>query len=132
MLTREGAIWRTEALHNVLRNPIFIGTLAYGKATEPKNTSRRRWIRRDPSDWVVVENALPAIVDRALWDQAQAILDDNRGKHQRTKYGQKRFAWSGLFRCEGERDAGDTCGGTLVVHRRRIDGHEYANYLCKA
>lgn len=132
MLTREGAIWRTEALHNLLRNPIYIGRLAYGKATEPKNTSRRRRIRRDPSEWVVVEDAVPSIVDRGLWEQAQAILDDNRGKHPRTKYGQKRFAWSGLFRCEGEREGVGTCGGTLVVHRRRIDGHEYADYLCKA
>ena len=53
--TRKGKQWTADAVNNILKNPISIGYLTYGKTTVPVGGGKRR--RSD--DWVLSKEANP-------------------------------------------------------------------------
>jgi site-specific DNA recombinase len=98
--TKRGGLWYFGGLKVILQNPVYCGMLTYGRSTILTSDRGKRKKRIDRSEWVVLEDACPAIISREDWEQAQGILNQNEGKSSRTKYGQLLYPWSGLIRCE--------------------------------
>lgn len=62
--------WSRGRVGRILRNEKYAGTLLYGHSTEHLQSKRRR---TDPSSWIRVPNAHPAIVSPKTFAAAQAI-----------------------------------------------------------
>jgi len=71
---REGmAAWSKSSVWAILRNPVYVGRLVFGKARY-REIGKKRGKRVMPvSERVVVDDAAPAIVPPELWERAQSI-----------------------------------------------------------
>ena len=91
------AAWAKGSVWAILRNPIYMGVLIYGKARYRDVGRKRGKYRLPDAEHIVVKAAAPVIVPRDLWEAAQA------------RHGARRFAagrpWhrpyllSGLIEC---------------------------------
>jgi site-specific DNA recombinase len=79
-LTRAGRVWNTGVLYQILRDEIYAGVYSARKVERIQGVK----IRRDKEDWVRME--VPAIIDRAVWEKAQELLNTGRRKKAETKY----------------------------------------------
>ena len=116
-----GSSWRKNSVRRMLSNPVYIGTLIYGKtATVPKGgKAKRRERRAEP----VVVSTLPdlRIVEQDLWDQVRARKEQTK-RHYARGNGEKPAAGTatkhlltGILRCA-------ECGWTMAMlgsHRPR-------------
>lgn len=66
-----GHAWCPATIRHMLRNEIYVGTNVFGKTSQKLLGERRKNPR---SEWIRREDAFEAIVDRDLFDRAQAIL----------------------------------------------------------
>ncbi len=112
--------WTKGTLWAILRNPIYIGTLIYGKFRYSEIGRKRGKVRHPDSARIVKEQAAPVIVPRNLWEAAQA-------KHGTRKFGVGRpwhhpYLLSGLIVCQH-------CGKKFRAHKQSR-GSVSAYYLC--
>ena len=117
---RGGGAWTKGTLWTILRNPVYKGTVIYGKARYSEIGKRRGKARRPESDWIVIKDAAPAIIPVELWIAAQA-------KHGTRKFGVGRpwhrpYLLSGLVVC-------DHCGKRFRAHKQ-TRGRIPAYYVC--
>ncbi|MBA4010958.1 MAG: recombinase family protein [Phenylobacterium sp.] len=66
--------WTTAQVKAVLRQEAYTGTYVYGRTRCRLGEA----LRTPPRQWLRVEGASPAIVGRALFDRAKALLDARR------------------------------------------------------
>lgn len=112
-------IWATAAIHQMLTNPCYVGDFTYNKRSHSLNKASQ--VHR-PEEWTVVHGAHAPIVDRATWDQVQALLKQNKtyGGRQANEAGKDLIV--GFLRC-GE------CGSSLSG-RRTTGKQNYTYYTC--
>lgn len=112
-----GGIWRASTIaghrkdgFSILSNPIYIGTLLYGRTegiTDPR--TRKRATRTGTSGIVSGEAPHLRIIDDALWHQVQAQLEErSTGPAQRQR--RPRHLLSKLGQC-------GVCGGSWIITR---------------
>jgi site-specific DNA recombinase len=120
---RGGKVWRASSVRHILRSEIYIGIWHYYKhySCEPARPSADRRYRksvktsrrlRPRSEWLPV--VLPEelkIVERAVWQQVQKQLDQNRTFSPRNS--KHNYFLRGLVRCGGCSSpyVGDPCHG---------------------
>lgn len=108
---QRGYRWSYQAASNMLRNAVYVGEVRWNRRSTAVTAggdgiSRKRVGRRRQSEWITVENAHPAIVDRELFAEVQRVLHEIGGRYSgRSKYGD--YLFRGLVRCA-------RCGGRLV------------------
>jgi site-specific DNA recombinase len=127
--------WNATTIGGMLANPAYIGRAVLGRSrvvpAEPRLRSMRRNSRAVPSamrrvrgpreEWIEV--AVPALVDAALLEAAQAQLDENRKRRRESRRG-PRWLLQGLTVC---RCCGYAyCGKRLPSKHRR----QYYYYRC--
>lgn len=156
-------LWAMTTVRAILVNPAYCGDMVWnrrtdarfhriedGRAIERREVVGRRLEPNDPTDWLVVKDAHPAIVPRALWDAAQERLttkpasETQRGVNPRTglpveqsrprKAGwtgpRAKFMLSGLCACVrcGSRYEGYTLRGKAVDENGKREKTLY--YAC--
>lgn len=107
-----GAAWHPLTAGRILQNEACTGRTLYRRTRVERpidaTTGRRRQqvIERPDTDWIEIEGMTPAIIERAVWEQAQAILADppHRAPRGRAIYP---YPLSGHIRC-------DACSGPLA------------------
>lgn len=67
-----GRPWTRSAVHQILINDKYAGHNVWGR-TSFKLKSKH--VRNDPSNWIREDDAFPAIVSQAQFDQAKAIIE---------------------------------------------------------
>jgi site-specific DNA recombinase len=101
-------IWRPGRIRNLVVNPVYKGEHLYG--------------RRSQKPREVITRVVPAIVDTATWEEAQATLHSNR--IEATRNAKRRYLLRGLVKC-------GVCGlnysGTATS---RPNGKQDAYYAC--
>jgi site-specific DNA recombinase len=102
-------------IYEILRNIKYTGVYTYSTSEE-----KDRSLRRVKPNAIKIENALPRIIDRALYDEVQNIM--NERKQTGTKAG---YLCSGLVYC-------GHCGAKMHGMTSRRKGHEYQIYYCSA
>ena len=83
VLGRRGGKWTASSVRDILTNPLFGGRVVWGrKASTDKTTSSGKKVgvrvRRDESEWIVVEAPDLRIVDEAVFQRVQERLGRQR------------------------------------------------------
>ena len=128
--TRRGAAFGINSLHDILCNEKYTGLLIYNKhsvSTTPHNgkKSRRPHKPNDLSQCIVVEDALPAIISKELFQQVQELIQGRKNKSGAGKAKQV-YLLSGKIVC-GE------CGSAYAGNRRtpcKGSDKVYISYRC--
>jgi site-specific DNA recombinase len=140
MRSTSGDVFTIATLHTMLENPAYKGTLTFNRRTRSKwhrYTQGKSIERQDegdeyrhPDDWIIVENAWPAIIEPTLFDQVQAKLKTaSQARLHVTGYAAKSdFLLSNLCTC-------GVCGGRLMglarkVKRKNSSARVYRRYVC--
>ena len=116
--TKTGAEWDPRTVYYVLKNQAYTGTQWWGRfRTEllksgtdeaGKKLPKRRVTPRPPEEWILLEGFSPRIIDPAVYEAVQHILEGRRRKGTHWDY-----VLSELFRCL---DCGSkVCGATQKV-----------------
>ncbi len=93
-------VWGNANVKIILKNPIYVGTLAQLRTTTV-SYKNHRVIHKDEEDWIVIENNHEPIVPRELWDKVRE-LEASVSTGKRDKKGNL-APLSGLLYC-------DSCG----------------------
>lgn len=76
-------LWSAGMVRDILKNPIYVGTIVGQKYTTVSYKNHKKYIR-DEADWVVIENAFEPIISKELWDRVQEVNRSvSRGKTTR-------------------------------------------------
>lgn len=125
--TKHGRAWTRATIGQVLRNPAYVGDMVYGKT---RNVLRRRYDDRGytkrrgrdtlpEEEWIVIHDAHPPLVSRALFDEVRrrrtGLMSNNTRKAQ--------HPLTGLLTC-------GMCGAGMVCQRRTVNGRLYRYYQC--
>ena len=129
IMSPRGNLWNFTSIKSLLENPVYRGDIVWNRRTESKFYAVRngRADRMKPTqqsgrvesmpqdDWIVIENVVPAIVDRETWDRAQVMV--KRRAEAKGGQGKQTNRWllSGVLKC-GE------CGSKFWGERKR-KGH---------
>lgn len=109
--------WSKKTVLTILRNPVAIGMTCFNR------TDSRRKVARPRAEWVMVESH-PPIVDRAVFDRVQEMMD---AATEQTESGSPKstHAFTGILRCAA-------CGGGMVVETGKgRRGTLYSYYRCR-
>lgn len=124
--TFTGRKWYSATILHMLRNETYTGRTPYRKTKvrfvrDAATGRRKRQLeQRDERDWVWIEGATPPILDRGLFAQVQALLDDpERRRRAARKYV---YLLSGRVRC-------GACGAAMVG--QNLNGGRYRYYRCR-
>ena len=107
------------AIHRILKNEIYTGTLIQGKATSP-NHKVKKTVPKAPNEWSRTEHAHEAIIAPAQFDLVQRLmLDDTR-----SPAGAK-----GVHLFSGKVFCAD-CGSPMVRKVSHYQDREYTYFIC--
>jgi site-specific DNA recombinase len=102
--------WHPLSVRRILTNEAYAGRTVYRRTrvevtVDPATgRKRRRVVEQDPDARIEVPDATPAIIERELWERAQAILADPTGR-ARTGRAIYPYPLSGHVRCDACRTA---------------------------
>ena len=118
---RKKYLWDATMVSRILQDEAYAGTLICHKSERNKINKTFRFT--EPSEQFRHENFLPAIVPMAVWEQAQALLEQRKKGNVRAGQEQPILRYSGLIAC------GD-CGRAFTGKRTKLKTSEYVSYIC--
>jgi len=137
-------LWNFTTVKAILENPTYRGDLVWNRRTEAmfyrlrngrteqrrRQTTEAKVTRTAKDDWVVVPDAVPAIVTRDDWEKAQVMVANRRQARGAAGHRNRRWLLTGVLVC-GE------CGHRFwgeARHKGRIEGRApvITNYYCCA
>ncbi|GHV45336.1 recombinase RecD [Synergistales bacterium] len=124
--TKQGNPFRKNSLGSIIDNEKYIGKYIFNKKLEKDVSGKRNPQVKPESEWIVVEDGLPAIIDKDTFNKAQAKKDRNSrdgGRHKAKEI----YLLSGLVFC-GECGAG-MYGNTRICGRGKT---RYSSYRCSS
>ena len=71
--TKNSTLWKYFAISNMLTNEMYLGNMVQGKYGSVSYKTKQNKLR-PKSEWYIVEGTHEPIIDRALWDQVQALI----------------------------------------------------------
>lgn len=112
--------WTHSTVREILCNDAYIGRIVWGKFRSAKDSDgHRRKQRVSPRDWVIAENAHPALIEKAAWDTVQDIRN---GQHHSPVDHALKNTLAGIVRCA-------VCGKVMLRRTRKDRPH--ALLVCK-
>ena len=101
-------LWSPATITRMLQNPLYIGVMRQGRQRVISyKVHKRTAVPED--EWCIVENAVPAVIDRETFQAAQ----DLHKRDTRTAPGKREvYLFSGFIRCAD-------CGKSMVRHTAR-------------
>ncbi len=99
--SHNSGLWQYSTVASILKNPVYMGTLAQHRSEKLSyKSSRRPALPRE--NWILVENCHEPIVDPSLWQRVQ----EKQAQHSRPFSGGRVGIFAGKLRCA-------YCGRTL-------------------
>ena len=120
-------LWSAGMVRDVLKNPIYVGTIVGQKYTTVSYKNHKKYTR-DQSEWIVVEDAFEPIISRELWERVQEVNRSvSRGKT--TRKGEI-LPLCGLMYCA---DCGSKLKKCTTTHTTKAIGkHQLVSYSCNS
>lgn len=116
---RKDCRWSANTVTRILQDETYTGTLVQGRKGS-QHFKLKEMESRPSSEWVRVENAHEAIIDRNDFDLVQRIRNlDTRTSPQKDKV----YLFSGILVC-------GCCGSRMVRKTNRYKDKEYHYYYC--
>ena len=118
-------LWSAGMVRDILKNPIYVGTIVGQKYTTVSYKNHKKYIR-DESEWITLENAFESIISKDLWDKVQEVNNSvSRGKT--TRKGEI-LPLCGLMYCA---DCGSKLKKCTSTHTTKAKGkHQLVSYSC--
>jgi len=76
--------WGQRTISDMLKLPTYAGDLTQGRSRKPSYKSKRR-IRPNQSEWIIIPNSCPPIVDKETFEIAQNIYERNKNQTKGTQ-----------------------------------------------
>lgn len=113
------AAWSWSSVTRILTNEIYTGVLVQGKVSTP-NYKVKKFMEKDQSDWIRVEQSHEAIIDGDTFRVMQELLkkDIRRGPEKG-----KVYPLSGYLVCAD-------CGQNMIRKSAMSRGKKYFYYVC--
>jgi len=111
--TMTGAKWSAPTLYGRIKNPLYTGVLRYGLTSLPQGRPRQ-------AGEEVTEGTVAALVEKGLWEQANAVLASRGRQRGERAVKIEDYMLSGLCKCE-------VCGAAIVGGR---EGGGRPKYSC--
>lgn len=109
---KRGKPIRSAQITEILHNEKYSGVYVYSPVEEKSRSDRRT-----KPHAIRIQDAIPAIVSRQLWEEVQRIMKDRKRKHS------NKYWCGGLVYC-GE------CGAKMYGITATKKGYTYARYIC--
>ena len=110
-------LWCRTTVRKILKDPIYIGTLAQMRITTVSYKNHKR-IRRVQEDWITVEHNHEPIISQELWDKVRE-LDASVSKAKRDRSGNVAL-FSGMLYCQ---DCGYKMKQVWINREREVIGY---------
>ena len=119
--TKRGNPFGKNSLYDLLRNEKYCGVYCFNKTVNRSSKRKRNMHKyKEESEIIRIDNAIPAIVSKDLWERANASRKLTAKTSTNAKYN---YLLSGLIYC-GE------CGAKFHGTHRRGGGRPYNVYRC--
>ena len=116
---KASAEWSHNAVKRIAQNPVYIGTLIQGKVSSPNHKIRKQ-IKKDVTEWAVVEDNHEPLIDKKIFYIIQRLLSND----MRTAPKQEKvYMFSGIVFC------GD-CGAPMTRLTVPSGTKKYVYYIC--
>ncbi|MCT4664613.1 MAG: recombinase family protein [Flavobacteriales bacterium] len=118
--TKRGGTWTSKTVVNIIRNPFYKGTYRYNY----RESARGK--KKDPSEWILVDNNHEPIISVDQWERCNKIMDKNASKNTAMFRSNGHIhIFSGLVEC-------NQCGKLFraSLDRARKDGFRPSIYRC--
>ncbi len=118
-LSKADGLWPDSSVRRILQNEMYIGNMVQGKN---RNISYKikKSINVSREEWIIVENTHEAIIDKDIFDKAQALFCKNIRKSPKTK---RTDLFSGIVRCS-------ECGRVMNKKTNNLEYGTYNYYRC--
>ncbi len=93
---RTSHLWSAERIRALINNPTYLGHLVQMRTTTVSYKNHRH-IKKDPSEWIIVENTHEPLVSQKIWDKCREV-EASVSQGKKTKSGFV-AALSGLMFC---------------------------------
>lgn len=114
-------LWENTGVKRLLQNEFYCGTLVCHRSYTSKINHIRKELPKE--EQYRHENAVPAIISREKWEQAQFLLRDNVERNVRAGQNSPHHRYTGLIKC------GD-CGSSFVCRKRVWRDNVRYEYTC--
>ena len=121
-----GSTWDLSAVRTILLNENYRGHRVWNQTRRNKKLQRGTKVAKPREEWIITENAHPAIVDDGLWDAVQS----RRGRLRLHVEGgsspkgtHSPYLLTGLMKC-------DECGANFTMSTRNRNGKKEGRYRC--
>lgn len=97
---KKGMQWNRGTIGKMLRNPVYLGKIVYGRKRTLKPHTKEesiRYLSRDPAEWITKERCHPPLVDEELFFCVQRRLAER--SQPSTAGRQRQNPYSGLLLC---------------------------------
>ncbi|MGN0657245.1 MAG: recombinase family protein [Ruminiclostridium sp.] len=93
---RTSHLWCAERIRTMINNPTYLGHLVQMKTTTVSYKNHKN-VKKDPSEWIIVENTHEPLVSQEIWDKCREMeASVSQGKKTKTGFV---AALSGLMFC---------------------------------
>ena len=92
-------VWAPRTVDSILRNPTYIGNLTQCRNKKVNYKSKKR-VHTKASEWIVVEGAVEAIIDREIFDLVQEMFKSNKNRGIRGNGITDKLLLRGLIYCK--------------------------------
>jgi len=115
--------WLSGSIYQMLRNPIYTGSMVQGKRQVVSfKTKRRRVVPSD--DWVIVPNTHEPLIEQTVWDAVHKRVKTSVPKVRRLRSTGELSLFSGLLKCAD-------CGANLAYTEKQLKKSVAKRYRCQ-
>lgn len=126
--SRTGRMFPETTVRNIIRNPLFMGTAVMNKYHYDFNLKKTAALPKE--EWIIHENALPAIIDEATWKKANLLMDERSARLKAGDSVSRRGVNKGQHALSGKMKCG-MCGSTYWRRSRKDEkGEELYYWSC--
>lgn len=93
--TKTYGMWNSSTVHDILRNPTYIGNLTQGKQYKASYKLKTRR-RNTKNNWIIVDGACPAIIDKETFEIVQSMANKNKNMFNKSLP----YLFRGFFYCK--------------------------------
>ncbi len=105
--------WNFTTVKAILENPTYCGNLVWNRRTEAKffrlkngraeerrrQVSEAKVIKTPKTDWIIIPDAVPAIVTAEVWEKAQVLVRNRRRARGGAGHTNRRWLLTGVLVC---------------------------------
>ncbi len=97
--SRSGTMFQETTVRSIIRNPLYMGTAVMNRYHYDFNSKRMTALPEE--EWIIHENAVPAIIEEGIWKKANCMMDERSVQLQGGNYVSRRGVKKGQHDLSG-------------------------------